>query len=40
VTRVAPLEAGKCAYELEARPTASNLNDLQTIFILPSLSFD
>lgn len=38
VSSIAPLKEGSYAYEIEARPLASNLNDLQTVFILPSLS--
>lgn len=38
VSWIAPLKEGSYAYELEVRPTISNLNDLQTVFILPSLS--
>ncbi len=38
VARIEPLKEGAYAYELEARPSANNLNDLQTVFILPSLS--
>lgn len=38
VSSIAPLKEGSYAYEIEARPLASNLNDLQAVFILPSLS--
>lgn len=38
VSWVAPLKEGSYAYEIEVRPAAPNLNDLQTVFILPALS--
>jgi cell shape-determining protein MreC len=38
VSWIAPLKEGSYAYEIEVRPAASNLNDLQTVFILPALS--
>lgn len=38
VSWIAPLKEGSYAYEIEVRPAASNLNDLQTVFILPPLS--
>lgn len=38
VSKVAPLKEGSYAYEIEVRPVASRLNELQTVFILPSLS--
>lgn len=38
VTRIAPLKEGSYAYEMEARPAASHLNDLQSVFILPPQS--
>lgn len=38
VTQIAPFKEGSYAYDIEVRPAASNLNDLQTLFILPSLS--
>jgi len=37
-TSVFPLEEGSYAYEIEARPTAQNLNDLKVVFVLPALS--
>ncbi len=37
VMRVDPLKEGDYAYEIEVRPAVSNLNDLQTLFILPPL---
>ena len=38
VTLVHPLNQGAYAYELEARPTEARLNDLDLLFVLPSLS--
>lgn len=38
VAKVNPLKQGSYAYEIEVRPSASNLNDLQTLFILPPVS--
>jgi rod shape-determining protein MreC len=38
VSWIAPLKEGGYAYEIEVRPAVCNLNDLQTVFILPSLS--
>jgi cell shape-determining protein MreC len=38
VSRVAPLKEGGYAYDLEARPAARHLNELQTVFILPALT--
>ncbi|HSX10517.1 MAG TPA: rod shape-determining protein MreC [Chlamydiales bacterium] len=38
ISWVAPLKEGSYAYEIEVRPAAHNLNDLQTVFILPALS--
>ncbi len=35
VSWVAPLKPGSYAYDIEVRPAASNLNDLQTVFVLP-----
>jgi hypothetical protein len=37
VSFVEPLKEGGYAYEIEVRPAVSHLNDLQTVFILPSL---
>ncbi len=37
-TAVFPLKEGSFAYEIEACPTASCLNDLKVVFVLPSLS--
>lgn len=38
VAMVSPLKQGAYAYELEALPTASYFNDLELLFVLPSLS--
>ena len=38
VSWVNSLKEGSYAYEIEAHPAAGNLNDLQTLFILPALS--
>lgn len=38
VTKVVAPDLGGYAYEIEARPFASHLNDLQTVFVLPPLS--
>ena len=38
VSSLEPLKEGASAYEIEARPAALDLNDLQTVFVLPSLS--
>lgn len=38
VAKIAPLKEGSYSYEIEVRPSASNLNDLQTLFILPPIS--
>lgn len=35
VFRIDPQQSGSFAYEMDVRPIASNLNDLQTVFILP-----
>lgn len=37
VAKIDPLKEGSYSYEIEVRPSASNLNDLQTLFILPPL---
>ena len=37
-TTVLPLHEGSFSYEIEARPTASCLNDLKVVFVLPTLS--
>jgi cell shape-determining protein MreC len=36
VSWIAPLQEGSFAYEIEVRPAASHLNDLQAVFILPA----
>ncbi len=38
VTKVDPLQEGGVSYGIEALPTASALNDLKMVFVLPSLS--
>lgn len=38
VSFVAPLQEGAFAYDIEAVPAAHNLQQLQTVFVLPSLS--
>ena len=38
VKSISPLKQGAYAYELEALPTAVSLNDLESLFVLPSLS--
>jgi cell shape-determining protein MreC len=38
VSWIGPIKEGGYAYEIEARPSANNLNDLQTLFILPPLA--
>lgn len=40
VTKINPLREGDYYYELEARPTAGNLDDLTTVFILPPVGYD
>lgn len=36
VSKVFPLKEGSFAYEIEADPTASDINDLKVVFVLPS----
>lgn len=38
VTSITPPKEGSYAYDIEVRPSADHLNDLETVFILPSLS--
>lgn len=40
LTKVALLKEGAYAYEIEARPLASKLNDLETVFVLPPVSIE
>ncbi|MCC6127743.1 MAG: hypothetical protein IT584_00880 [Chlamydiae bacterium] len=40
LTKIAPLSEGAYGYEIQARPTASRLNDLETVFVLPPLSIE
>jgi hypothetical protein len=39
-TAIAPLKDGSFTYELEAKPAAGDLMDLQTVFVMPALGFD
>ncbi len=38
VAKIEPLKEGSYSYEIKVRPSAGNLNDLQTLFILPPVS--
>ena len=38
-TKIASLKEGSYSYELEAKPAAGDLNDLQSVFVLPPLGF-
>lgn len=40
VVKIASLKEGSYTYELEARPTASNLDSLHTVFVLPPLGYN
>ncbi len=40
VTKVEDLEDGDFAYNIEAIPTASNLNELEVVLVLPPLDFE
>jgi rod shape-determining protein MreC len=40
VTKVQLLKEGDYYYELEARPTAGNLNELSIVFVIPPLGYD
>ncbi len=40
VSKVGPLKDGDYAYEIEAKPTAQNLEDLKVVFVMPPLGFD
>jgi rod shape-determining protein MreC len=37
VLKVEPMKEGGYAYDIEVRPSVHNLNDLQTVFILPAM---
>jgi len=37
VAKIDPLKEGSYSYEIEVRPSVSNLNDLQTLFVLPPI---
>ncbi len=39
VTKVFPLKEGEFFYEIEAIPTAGNLNELSTLFVIPPVNF-
>ena len=40
VTKIEPLTAGDFSYDIEAIPTIENLNDIQTVLVLPSIASD
>lgn len=40
VTKVNDINDGDYAYEIEARPTAANLNELEYVFVLPPVNFE
>ncbi len=40
VAKISPLLDGAYGYEIQARPIASQLNDLETVFVLPPLSVE
>lgn len=40
VTKITPLKEGDYYYELEAYPTAGNLEELSLLFVLPPLGYD
>lgn len=40
VTKIDLLKEGDYYYELEAKPTAGNLNDLSLVFVIPPLGYD
>jgi cell shape-determining protein MreC len=40
VSWINSLKEGGYAYEIEAYPAAGNLNDLQTVFIMPPMSVE
>jgi rod shape-determining protein MreC len=40
ITKVSLLKEGDYFYELEAKPTAGNLNELSHVFVLPPLGYD
>ncbi len=40
VTKIFPLREGAYTYEIEAVPTAGNLDTLQTLFVIPPVGYD
>lgn len=40
VTKIQPLKEGDYYYELEAKPTAGNLDDLSLVFVIPPIGYD
>lgn len=40
VTKIDPLKEGDYAFELEARPTVGNLDDLTWVYVIPPLGYD
>lgn len=40
VTKIFPLREGDYYYDLEAKPTAGNLDDLSVVFVIPPLGYD
>ncbi|MBI5346531.1 MAG: rod shape-determining protein MreC [Chlamydiae bacterium] len=40
VSKIQDLQEGDYVYEIEATPTASNLNELETVFVIPPLDFE
>lgn len=39
VTKVFPLKIGASSYEIEAKPVVQNLDQIETVFIIPSVGF-
>lgn len=40
VSKVSDVNDGDYAYEIEAKPTATNLNELEYVFVLPPINFE
>ena len=40
VTKINPLKEGDYFYELEAKPTAGNLDELSTVFVMPPVGYN
>lgn len=40
VTKIYPLQEGAYTYEIEAKPTCGNLDELRKVFILPPVGYD